>query len=158
MVVMDSWPSQSGMTAMSTPACSRQQAAGLGGVYSGTGMLRCGWIWGLLGLVDVAQGGVDAQSEHVADTSDISAARECFVEDAVLAQLLGAVPEGGVDPLVVDLFHACSCPDVDEQVRVRRVRPPLCPVVEVGGDAVGGGRRKGDDQAAEVQTAVSDVG
>jgi hypothetical protein len=113
---------------------------------------------GLIGGVRVALGASDGEAEEVAEAPDIASGGQCFVEDPVLANGLGAHTEGRADPGAADGAGPHSRVGIDEQVRVDGVRPAAGAFVEPVGEPVPHRRGEDDGGLAEEHPAVSDVG
>ena len=87
--------------------------------------------FGVLDRAEVAGRSGDAESEEVAEASDVAAGGMDLVQDAVLAHGLG--PQGRAEPGVVGSCRdepGCGAP-VDEQVWVGAVRPGPVGVVGI---------------------------
>ena len=110
--------------------------------------------------VGVADGCGDGHAEQVAQPADVAACGVCLVEDAVFVQRLAAA--GDVEcqpqPSVPHWVGRDGAADVDEQVRVGRVRPSGGSVVELGAQCLVDRLGEQDGSVAEMESPVSQVG
>src|SRR6266496_2477544 len=120
--------------------------------------------WCLLGQVGViedcrvAQGRSDGEPEEGADASDISAGGMDFVEDPVGPDIARCRAEDESWQSVADGRGPQSAAEVDEYVRVGRVRPAAVAVVEVGSQPNKNGFGEQDRASVEDKSTIVDVG
>ena len=106
----------------------------------------------------VPQGGVDAESEEVADAANVTTGGVDLLENAILSEGLGSEVCVRPGELASDGNEAWRTATTHEQVRVDAARPASRPMVKPRGEAHAHGVSEGNDATSEVEPAVDDVG